>query len=258
MFYCFTVCEDPRDFLRFLWFEDNDLTKPVTEYQMTVHVFGNSPSPAVAIYSFRRAAQEGQKEHGKDAEQFIMRNFYVDDGLTSFPTAGKACTRAVNIEVIESRSTSSFINALRRFTAIRGPMRLLRSDRGTNFIGACKELQINTEDPELKVHLQDKGCTWSLNPPHSSHMGGVWERMVGVARRILDAMLLKENCRLTHGVLVTLMAEVMAMMNARPLVPVSSDPDMPAVFTPAMLLTQKIDTVSAPQGDMDLKDPSSC
>ena len=134
MFYCFTVCEDPRDFLRFLWFEDNDLTKPVTEYQMTVHVFGNSPSPAVAIYSFRRAAQEGQKEHGKDAEQFIMRNFYVDDGLTSFPTAGKACTRAVNIEVIESRSTSSFINALRRFTAIRGPMRLLRSDRGTNFI----------------------------------------------------------------------------------------------------------------------------
>ena len=59
---------------------------------MTVHVFGNSPSPAVAIYSFRRAAQEGQKEHGKDAEQFIMRNFYVDDGLTSFPTAGKACT----------------------------------------------------------------------------------------------------------------------------------------------------------------------
>ena len=43
-------------------------------------------------------------------------------------------------------------------------------------------------------------------------------------------------------------------MNARPLVPVSSDPDMPAVFTPAILLTQKIDTVSAPQGDMDLKD----
>ena len=101
------------------------------------------------------------------------------------------CTRAVHIEVLESMSTSSFINALRRFTAIRGPMRLLRSDRGTHFIGACKELQINTEDPELKVHLQDKGCNWSFNPPHSSHMGGVWDRMIGVACRILDAMLLK-------------------------------------------------------------------
>lgn len=80
-------------------------------------------------------------------------------------------------------------------------------------------------------------------------MGGVWERMIGVARRILDAMLLKENCRLSHEVL----AEVMAIMNARPLVPVSSDPGMPAVLTPAMLLTQKIDPVSAPLGNMDLK-----
>ena len=149
------------------------------------------------------------------------------------------CTRAVHIELIESMTTSSFINALRRFAAIRGPTRLLRSDRGTHFIGACKELQINTEHPELNVLLQDKGCTWSFNPPHFSHMAGVWERMIGVARRILDAMLLKEDCRLTHEVLVTLMAETMAIMNARPLVPVSSDPYMAAVFTPAMLLTQK-------------------
>ncbi|XP_061910680.1 uncharacterized protein LOC133654376 [Entelurus aequoreus] len=162
-------------------------------------------------------------------------------------------TRAVHIELIETMSTSSFINALRRFTAIRGPVRLLRSDQGTNFIGACRELQINSEDPELKAHLQDKGCTWIFNPPHSSHMGGVWERMIGIARRILDAMLLKDNCRLSHEVLVTLMSEIMAIMNARPLVPVSSDPDMPAVLTPAMLLTQKTDPVSAPLGNMDLK-----
>lgn len=33
-------------------------------------------------------------------------------------------TRAVHIEVIESLSTSSFINALRRFIAIRGPAKL--------------------------------------------------------------------------------------------------------------------------------------
>ena len=66
------------------------LTKPVTDYRMTEHVFGNSPSPAVAIYSLRRAAREGRKEHGTDAQHFIIRNFYVDDGLTSFPTAGEA------------------------------------------------------------------------------------------------------------------------------------------------------------------------
>lgn len=76
MFHCFTVCEEHRDFLRFLWFEYNDFTKPVTEYRMTyIH---NSPSPAVAIYGLRQAAQEGQKEDGQDAKQFVMRNVYVD------------------------------------------------------------------------------------------------------------------------------------------------------------------------------------
>lgn len=48
--------------------------------------------------------------------------------------------RAFHIEVIESLNTSSFINALRRFLAIRGPVKQIRSDRGTIFTGARKEL----------------------------------------------------------------------------------------------------------------------
>lgn len=57
-------------------------------------------------------------------------------------------------------------------------------------------------------------------------MGGVWERMIaGIARRILDLMLLKESKKnLTHDVLNTLMAEVSAIMNSRTIVPVSTDP----------------------------------
>lgn len=86
MFYCFEVCEEHRDYLRYLWFEDNDITKSIVEYRMKVHVFGNSPSPAVAIYCMRRAAQEGEQEHGTDARQFVERQFYVDDGLTSVAT----------------------------------------------------------------------------------------------------------------------------------------------------------------------------
>lgn len=80
MFYCFVVQEDHRDYLRYLWYEDNDTSKNVVEYRMKVHVFGNSPSPAVAIYCMRRAAQTGEKEHGSDARQFVERQFYVDDG----------------------------------------------------------------------------------------------------------------------------------------------------------------------------------
>ncbi|XP_040908610.1 uncharacterized protein LOC121191510 [Toxotes jaculatrix] len=158
-------------------------------------------------------------------------------------------TRAVHIELIETMSTDSFINALRRFFSIRGPAKLLRSDRGTNFVGACKELGINTDNTTVRKYLQEKGCSWVFNPPHASHMGGSWERLIGVARRILDAMLLQTGpTRLTHEVLSTFMAEVMAIMNARPLVPISTDPDNPAILTPAMLLTQKMSAVSAPSG----------
>ncbi|XP_063758693.1 uncharacterized protein LOC134877201 [Eleginops maclovinus] len=161
-------------------------------------------------------------------------------------------TRAVHIELIETMSTDSFINALRRFFAVRGPAKHLRSDRGTNFVGACGELGISTEDTTIKKYLQEKGCSWVFNPPHASHMGGSWERLIGVARRILDAMLLQAGpTRLTHEVLSTFMAEVMAIMNARPLVAISTDPDMPMVLTPATLLTQKMSAVSAPSGNFD-------
>ncbi len=52
-------------------------------------------------------------------------------------------TRAVHSEVVMSMDSSSCINALRRFFAIRGPAKQLHSDCGTNFIGACNELGFN-------------------------------------------------------------------------------------------------------------------
>lgn len=69
--------------------------------------------------------------------------------------------RAVHIEVIESLDTSSFINALIRFLAVRGPVKHIRSDRGTNFVGACKDLKIpsNIDSKTVKTYLSDQGCT---------------------------------------------------------------------------------------------------
>ncbi|XP_068717276.1 uncharacterized protein [Montipora capricornis] len=78
MFHSFYVDPPHRDFLRFLWFESNDPSKPIIEYRMNVHLFGNGPSPAVATYGLRRTAIDGE-----EAKKFICRNFYVHDGLTS-------------------------------------------------------------------------------------------------------------------------------------------------------------------------------
>ena len=153
-----------------------------------------------------------------------------------------AC-RAIHIEVIEEMSSSSFINALRRFVAIRGPVSEMRSDRGTNFVGAADELSFTTllkEDGPVQAQLLKSGIVWRFNPPHASHMGGVWERMIGVTRRILDSMLLDARRKpLTHEVLCTLMAEVCAVVNSRPITPVTHDPESPLILSPSLLLTQK-------------------
>lgn len=134
---------------------------------------------------------------------------------------------------------------MRRFLAIRGPVKQLRSDCGTNFTGACRELQIDSKP--VQNYLADNGCTWIFNPPHASHMGGSWERMIGITRKILDSMFRDSNSsRLTHETLTTFLAEVSAIINSRPLVPVSADPESPALLTPATLLTQKLGSVPSP------------
>ncbi|KAK3098915.1 hypothetical protein FSP39_024266 [Pinctada imbricata] len=165
-------------------------------------------------------------------------------------------TRAVHIEVIEELSSSSFINALRRLIAIRGPVRIFRSDRGTNFVGSTEDLgiqAINTDDTQLKEFLSKNQSTWLSNPPHASHMGGVWERMIGVTRNILNSLLMDlPGGGLTHEVLVTFLAEVSAIINSRPLVALTTDPDEPLPLTPSLLLTQKslVDTGFCTQIDM--------
>jgi hypothetical protein len=152
-------------------------------------------------------------------------------------------TRAVHIEVIEELSTSSFINALRRFIAIRGPLVQFRSDRGTNFVGATSELSIDPmfiEKEPVKGFLSNNKTSWLFNPPYAHHMGGAWERLIGVSRRILDGLLTENKGRnLTHEVLVTFMAEVTAIINNRPLLPVSTDPECPSILSPSALLTMK-------------------
>ncbi|XP_069103133.1 uncharacterized protein [Argopecten irradians] len=148
-------------------------------------------------------------------------------------------TRAVHIEVLEEMSSSCFVNAVRRLYAIRGKVKQFRSDRGTNFVGATSDLGVTViESKDMKDFLSTHGATWIFNPPHASHFGGTWERMIGVSRRILDVMLLGNKGKdLTHEVLCIFLVEVTAIINARPLVPVSSDPEQPFILSPSTLLT---------------------
>jgi len=92
MFHQFVVSKEHRDLLRFLWWKDGDPANEVVEYRMKVHLFGAVSSPGCANFGLKRAADDGEKEYGEEAAEFLRRDFYVDDGLTSVPTAEQAVT----------------------------------------------------------------------------------------------------------------------------------------------------------------------
>jgi len=165
--------------------------------------------------------------------------------------------RAIHIEVVPEMSSSAFTNALRRFIARYGNVKLFRSDRGTNFVGTVNELgmdAVNVEDGEVHGLLKNNDVTWVFNPPHASHMGGVWERMIGTVKRILNSMLCETSRDLTDDVLVTLMAEVCSIVNARPIVPVATDSSVPEILSPSSILTRKVDFETKEFEHLTLKD----
>ncbi|VDI56725.1 Hypothetical predicted protein [Mytilus galloprovincialis] len=90
MFYSFNVTPEHRDFLRFIWHEDNDMEKDLVDYRMAVHVFGNSPSPAVATFGLRKTAEMAESKYGSDVVTYVNNNFYVDDALSSHSNSDKA------------------------------------------------------------------------------------------------------------------------------------------------------------------------
>lgn len=78
MFHSFYVNSEHRDFLRFLWFKDNNPLEEIVEYRMLVHLFGNVSSPAVATFGMRKTAEDGKKEYSLSAKEFVYNDFYID------------------------------------------------------------------------------------------------------------------------------------------------------------------------------------
>ncbi|XP_053699271.1 uncharacterized protein LOC128746246 [Sabethes cyaneus] len=141
--------------------------------------------------------------------------------------------RAIHIEIVHSLNTDSCVMALRNFICRRGKPLVFYSDRGTNFIGANKELQTAEQSfrqEELMKEFEDSETSWQFLPPASPHMGGSWERLIGSVKKNLMAILLTRKP--TDEVLRNLFAEVENTINARPLTHVPTDDDSAPALTP--------------------------
>ncbi|XP_068200470.1 uncharacterized protein [Palaemon carinicauda] len=134
----------------------------------------------------------------------------------------------------------SFVNAIRRFVARRGPIKRMWSDNGTNIVATERELREALQrfnEGEIRDTLSIRGIEWNFHPPHASHFGGVWERLIRSVRRALTAACLQQVT--TDETLRTLFCEVEAVVNSRPLTKINDDPNCPVPLTPNMILTLK-------------------
>ena len=164
--------------------------------------------------------------------------------------------RAIHLETVITMETDSFINALRRFLLIRGPIRKLRSDQGTNLVGAKNELEralSEIDNTQVQQFLLKQGCSYfrfNMNVPSASHMGGSWERHVRTVRSSLSSLLDEAGLQLNDESLRTLMCEAAAIVNSRPLT-VDSLYDVTSLepLTPNHLLTLKSKVILPPPGE---------
>lgn len=142
-------------------------------------------------------------------------------------------TRAIHIEIVLGLSTIAFIACYERFIARRGRCEKLFSDNGTTFVGTDKELkralQYWTEKESLD-HLHSKGTEWHFMAPAAPHQGGIYEAAVKSMKFHLKRIIGQKI--LPYEQFHTLLTQIEAILNSRPLYPLNDDPNDMQALTP--------------------------
>ncbi|XP_058828189.1 uncharacterized protein LOC131688059 [Topomyia yanbarensis] len=150
-------------------------------------------------------------------------------------------TKAVHLELATDLSTPYFLSALRRFVGHHGLPAEMHSDNGKNFAGAKNELYdlhriLNSpaSQKQIATECAAQGIKWFFIPPKAPNFGGLWESAVRCTKSAIKREL--GIHRLSSEDMQTLLVQIAAAMNSRPLTPLTDDPDYINVLTPAHFL----------------------
>ena len=157
-------------------------------------------------------------------------------------------TRAVHLELAVDCSTMDFLQVLRRFFAIRGYPKCMRSDNGTQLVGAVAELRQRVKGldaKKLREFSAERGMEWKFITPGAPHQNGGAEALVKSVKIALKKAI--GETTLTPFELYTLLLEVANLVNQRPIGRIPNDPDDGAYICPNDMLLGRA-SPQVPQG----------
>lgn len=169
------------------------------------------------------------------------------------------CTasRAVHLEVAEDLSAISFLEALTRFCNRRSSPEIIITDNATNFESSARHLKRLFEDPTVAEFCATKGIRWKFIVKRAPWHGGFYERLIGSVKTSIRKVIGKQ--KITAKELRTLVTDVEAFLNDRPLTYVSPDLSDGEPLTPSHLLMGhriiRLPIASIPD-DFDPADPT--
>ena len=152
------------------------------------------------------------------------------------------------VDIAPDLSTDGFLQALRRFTSVRGWPCKIYSDQGTQPIGASNELKqiikgLNWID--IKRHGWENGMEWDFAPPDGKWYNGATEALVKSVKRAITAAI--GESVLKYSELQTCVFEAAELVNERPIGVHPASPEEGTYLCPNDLLLGRA-TPKVPQG----------
>ena len=108
------------------------------------------------------------------------------------------------------------------------------SDNASTYLASAETLQELFQSPSLKEVFGRQGIDWRFIPKRAPWYGGFWERLIGLTKRAFRKTLGRASVTLIE--LQTLVVEIEATLNDRPITYVSSEIGDEEPLTPSHLL----------------------
>ena len=163
-------------------------------------------------------------------------------------------SRAVHLEVAYDNSAHCFLLLFRRFVSRWGLPASVTSDNAANFHNVADFLTSYAEDPEVIDYFTQNNLRWHFIHPRSPWEGGFYERLIGVVKNCLRLSMYRQS--FTYDEMVTMLQEVMARVNNRPLTYIGNSIEDLEPLTPNHLLVGHPIDVLPPLTEEEEDDPS--